>query len=146
MDVAPAGPIAEPSNRVRYDRTMPVGEDLVEIVIDPTNGGTGSTGDLFHIVVKANGAVLAERGIGWQPPTGPRRIWSVDIKAAVSTPPGQWHIEVAVPLAAFPADARRQPVWGIDFARFDPRTGTYTTWSGTTRHPYNPRGLGNMAW
>ena len=146
MDVDPAGPIAEPSNRVRYDRTMPVGEDLVEIVIDPTNGGTGSTGDLFHIVVKANGAVLAERGIGWQPPTGPRRIWSVDIKAAVSTPPGQWHIEVAVPLAAFPADARRQPVWGIDFARFDPRTGTYTTWSGTTRHPYNPRGLGNMAW
>lgn len=134
------------SNQVRYDRTGPTGEDLVEIVIDPTNGRTGSTGDLYHLIIKANGAVVAEQGIGWAPPTGARRVWAADVRAAVrGVQNGRWTVEVSVPLDAFGPDALRRRFWGIDFGRFDAATGEYASWSGARRHLYNPRGLGNAA-
>jgi hypothetical protein len=145
----PTGPLQSRNNLVRYDRTRPVGEDLVEIVLDPSNGGTGSTGDLYHLVIKTNGAVVSERGIGWHPPTGPRRVWSADVRVAVSpVRDGVWLIEGSVPFAAFDAEALRRGVWGVDFARLQPRLGAYTCWSGARWHLYRPRGLGNMnmAW
>ncbi len=138
------------TNHVHYDRTTPVGEDLVEVVIDPTNGSTGDTGDLYHIIIKPNGVALAERGIGWHPPTGARRIWAADVKVA-TTPVrnGHWCVEASVPLSAFGPDSAasgRGRFWAVEFARFQHRLGERSSWSGARRHVYSPRRLGNMSW
>jgi hypothetical protein len=56
------------TNTVQYDSSIPAGEDLVEILIDPDNAASGGPERLIHITVKANGAAIASRGVDMQPP------------------------------------------------------------------------------
>ncbi len=130
---------------LRYEGMTPVGEDLVEVLFDPGAAATGP-GDLYHLVVKANGSAITERGIGCQPPIGPHRAWPADVRVGIDaqSAPDRWYIEIQVRLDAFGKDAKRQPWWGVNFARLQSRLGEYSTWSGARWNVYTPTTLGNL--
>jgi hypothetical protein len=85
---------------ISYDGLFPVGDDLVEVLIDPTNRGTLSD-DLYHIVIKSNGIAVFERGLGMSPAIGRVQPWPgpPPRHAVVRTDFG-WSAEIAIPLAA----------------------------------------------
>ncbi len=129
-------------NHVRYDELWPTGDDLVEVLLDPT-GRAVDPGALLHIVVKANGAVLTERGLGCLSDVAPHGDWPANVLAAVDdrSHPDRWTVEIRIPLAAL--DSRAE-ILGVNFARFLPRLGEYSSWSAARRHLYSPVTLGNL--
>ncbi len=139
----PPGVSPTQSNVVDYDDLIPTGEELVEILIDPTGAGTHAPEDLYHIVITRAGAVF-ERGIGTHPPIGGRAVWPADIRYAARTVDEWWVIEISVPIDAFGDSARAGTIWGINFTRLDHHNQVYTTWSGARYNPYDPMSLGNL--
>ena len=129
---------------VRYDDLVPVGEELVEILIDPYNTGTRSPADLFHIVVKQSGADLTERGIHVEPPCGAHEPWPVDLEVATRVLSGRWCAELRIPLSAFGVSTAERSVWGFNITRFDLAHQEFSTWSGAARNAYDPLSLGNL--
>jgi hypothetical protein len=136
----------EQSNEVRYDGLVPVGQDLVEILIDPSNAGTGASGDLYCLLVKPNGVVIGRRGVGVDPPIGTRAEWNAKARAHVTSLRDRWIVEMSIPLLSFEGWAAREPIWGLNVARFEARLGEYSSWSGAQRHMYDTRSLGNLIW
>ncbi|NOX59233.1 MAG: hypothetical protein GXP29_10295, partial [Planctomycetes bacterium] len=134
--------IGESSARSPED-LVPTGEDAVEILIDPTNAGTRSTGDLYHIVVRSGG-VEWEHGVTLNPPTGPVRHWPTKIEHAARILDDAWVAEVAIPLDAFPESFRSAAVWGFNVARFDYADQQYSNWAGAVGNVYDPQSLGNL--
>ncbi len=142
------------SNVVEYDDLVPLGDELVEIVLDPTGAGTHAPGDLYHVVIKPSGA-LWERGVPLQAgraapvPVGRRRVWAADIQHAARTYPDHWVAELRIPLEAFDDAASSQrtggPIWAVNFSRFDRQHQEYSNWSGAARNFYDPASLGNLA-
>lgn len=132
-------------NTIRYEELMPLGEEMVEILIDPTHGGTDS-GDLFHVAVKASGSLVAERGVGTSPAIGRREAWPADVRYACTVSSDVWTTEVAIPLRAFGSVRGIGPVWGFNVTRYDTRRGEYTNWAWAARYCYNPRSMGNLVW
>ncbi|MFQ5422366.1 MAG: glycoside hydrolase domain-containing protein [Phycisphaerae bacterium] len=130
---------------VRYEDLMPRDEDLVEIVIDPTNAATQS-GDLFHIVLKATGQAVFETGIGTVPAIGPCRPWPAGAQWMIEDSPESWSAELAIPVRSFGATAAEMRIWGVNIARLEPTRGEYSDWSGAVRYCYDPRTLGNLVW
>jgi hypothetical protein len=130
------------SNYVRYDGLWPTGEDLVEVILDPA-GTSLSPGDLYHVVVKANGAVIAERGAACLEPIGAHAEWTADVVAAVDDrwQGDRWGVEVRIPLRSLGETAE---IWGANFGRFHARSGEYSSWSGARRYLYSPVSLGNL--
>lgn len=130
------------SNAVHYDELWPAGEDLVEVLLDPS-GRAVDAGQLYHIVVKANGAVITERGAACLAPVARHEPWSAGIVAAIDdrTQPDRWTVEIRIPWTAL---GPRSPVWGINFARLTARLGEYSCWTGGRRFFYSPAGLGNI--
>lgn len=130
------------NNFILYDELWPTGEDLIEVVLDPGPRAIDA-GDLFHIIVKANGAVISERGIPCLAEVAPHAPWSAGITAAVDDQmqDGRWTVEIRIPLAAL---HRSSAVWGINFARYHARSGEYGSWSAARRYLYNPYTLGNI--
>ncbi|MCE5278013.1 MAG: hypothetical protein ABFD92_05860 [Planctomycetaceae bacterium] len=134
--------VSRADNSVHYEQLMACGEDLVEIILDP--GRTAqSAEDLYHLLIKPTGVVVAERGVGCRPPLGKCSPWPVAYKAAVARENGQWRVEMAIPLAAF-AQAGTARLWGVNFARFATAGSESSSWSGAARHFYDPRNLGTM--
>lgn len=142
------------SNVVEYDDWVPLGDELVEIVLDPTGAGTHSPGDLYHVVIKPSGAlwergVLPYAGAGAPTPAGRRRVWAADIRHAARTYPDHWVAELRIPLEAFddvpPSQRTGGPIWAVNFSRFDRQHQEYSNWSGATRNFYDPASLGNLA-
>jgi hypothetical protein len=129
-------------NFVGYEQLMACGEDLVEILLDPGSKARGPE-DLYHIVVKPSGIVVAERGIGTDLPIGRSVPWACGAKVAVSRAEGEWIVEMALPLSAFGAD-RSQRFWGVNFARFAPHGQESSNWAQASRYLYHPRNLGTM--
>ncbi|MBK8270548.1 MAG: hypothetical protein IPK83_20510 [Planctomycetes bacterium] len=131
---------------VEYEDLMPIGEDLIEIVIDPTNKGTQS-GDLFHIVLKSTGNPRFERGIDTHPPIGEVRPWPGALpECCVTKTEYGWSAEVAISMDAFGADASLNRVWGLNIARLEPLRGEYSDWARAPRYCYDPRSLGSLVW
>ena len=141
-DDHPGGRSVSRSNQVQYDDLWPAGEDLVEVLLDPT-GRAVSAGDLLHIVVKANGAVIAERGAACLRPLGQHGDWPARIAAAVDDRPSSnaWTVEIRVPLEGL---GPRESLMGVNFGRFHAGLGEYSSWSGARRQLYSPASLGNM--
>jgi hypothetical protein len=134
------------SNVVEYEDLMPIGADLVEILIDPTNEGTQS-GDLFHIVLKATGGSIFERGVGTTPAIGRCEPWPGRLpEYCVAPKKGGWTAEIAIPIAVFGPQAAGNPIWGFNIARLEPHRGEYSDWAGAPRYCYDPRSLGNLVW
>lgn len=143
---ATEGPgLSRRGNVVIYEDLMPVGEDLVEILLDPSNSATLSE-DLCHIVLKSSGQAVFERGIGLSPPIGGCRPWAVQARYMVEDGPTAWSAEVAIPLEAFGPEAMESPIWGMNVARLEPVRGEYSDWAGAPRYCYDPRSLGNLVW
>ncbi len=142
-----ANAIESPARRkgVRYEDMIPMEEeDLVEVLIDPLNGGTRSPSDLYHIVVKRSGADLTEKGIGFDPPCGFRSPWEVDIKVATATASQRWIVELRIPLEAVSPERHDQTVWGFNVTRWDASRQEFSTWSGAVGNAYDPLSLGNL--
>ncbi len=130
------------NNFVVYDELWPTGDDLVEVVLDPGPNAVDA-GDLFHIAVKANGAVITERGVPCLREVATHEPWSAGIIAAVDDQAqnGRWTVEIQIPLAAL---NRSSAIWGINFARYHAHSGEYGSWSAARRYLYNPITLGNI--
>jgi hypothetical protein len=132
-------------NIVKYDDLMPVGEDLVEILLDPTNAGVQSD-DLYHVVIKSTGVALFEKGVGIEPPIGASGPWPGALpQYAVARTEDGWSAEVAIPLATFGPTANAR-VWGLNVTRLEPQRGEYSDWAAAPRYCYDPRTLGNLVW
>ncbi|MEE9294655.1 MAG: hypothetical protein V3W34_06820 [Phycisphaerae bacterium] len=143
VPAATARKSVEHGNIMRYQDTIPMGEELVEILIDPTNAGTHAPEDLYHIAIKQGGGVF-EKGIGIDPPVGQRRVWAADVRYASRLSPDAWVIEISVPLDALGETVRGPQVWGINITRFNSSSQTYSTWSGARFNAYDPMSLGNL--
>lgn len=134
------------SNVVEYEDLMPRDADLVEILIDPTNLATRSD-DLFHLVIKAEGGAVFERGVGIVPPVGRTAPWpGAAPRYAVARTAYGWSAEVAIAIDALGPAARTSPVWGVNLARFEPIRGEYSDWARAPRYCYDPRTFGNLIW
>ncbi|MCH8967033.1 MAG: DUF4091 domain-containing protein [Planctomycetes bacterium] len=129
---------------VQYDDMVPVGEDLIEVLLDPLNAGTRSPSDLYHIVIKRSGPYVIEKGILLDPPCGERSPWPVDLEYASSGSPGRWTVELRIPLEAFGAVQTHQTTWGMNITRFDKASQEFSTWSGAVGNAYDPLSLGNL--
>ncbi len=133
-------------NYVEYEDLMPLGEDLIEILIDPTNTGTQSD-DLYHIVLKATGNPIFERGVRTTPPIGEVRPWpGLPPRCCVVSTAQGWSAEIAIPISVFGPEAAEQRVWGLNLARLSPVDGEYSDWARAPRYCYDPRTLGNLVW
>jgi len=138
-------PNAPQNTAVLYEQLTPRAEDLVEILLDPTNTAA-EPADLFHLVLKSSGAFVAERGIALPRRIGPVRPWPANIRYAVKPAPDGWIAEVAIPLASLGPPPAPGRVWGINFTRLDPTRGEYSNWAWSPRYCYNPRTLGRLLW
>ncbi len=133
---------AQPSNIIRYQQLMAVGEDLVEIVLDPGQRAVDAEG-LFHLLVKPNGVLRSEYGIHCKPPLGQARPWPVPAQVAVAREQAAWVVELRIPLSAFPEENPPR-FWGINFTRYRPRGAEASNWAGAKRYYYHPKNLGTM--
>ncbi len=133
---------ARRDNIIRYQQLMAHGEDLVEVILDP-GAAAQSVEDLYHIVVKANGVMVTERGVRCDPPLGKVEPWAAEARVAVGRQEKLWIVELAIPLASF-GRAGKEPFWGVNFTRFATQGGEASSWSGASRYFYDPRSLGGM--
>ena len=143
FDGQAAGPTLR-RNSVDYDDLIPVGDELVEVLIDPLNTGTRSPADLYHIAVKPSGTYLTEKGIRLRPPCGPVEPWPADIDVATGVFPDRWTVELRIPLASFEDAAPEHTVWGFNITRYDASRQEFSTWSGASGNAYDPMSLGNL--
>ncbi len=134
--------VVKPNNIVYYEQLMACREDLVELVLDPGANAKGPQ-DLYHIVVKPNGVLLAERGVRSDPPLGRSAPWPVKAQIAVKKHSDLWVVEMAIPLASLP-EGRTKNFWGINFTRFATQGCEASSWSEAPRYFYDPRNLGTM--
>jgi hypothetical protein len=133
---------ARSDNRVDYDELLAVGEDLLEVVLDPGRRAR-SPQELYHIVIKPNGIHLTERGIGALPEPGAGRNWAAGAVLAVGKQDKLWIVEMSIPLKSFGGGGEAR-TWGANFARVARIGGEASSWSGAVRHFYNPAELGTM--
>lgn len=131
-------------NTVEYDGSVPAGEDLVEILLDPDNGASGGPERLIHIIVKANGAALASQGVDMQPPVCRPRPLGTQVVAATRIYRDAWTAEVAIPLDVVKAVRPEAAYWGLNVCRLRAGNLEYTSWSGARISSYHPDSLGNL--
>ena len=129
---------------LRYDDLIPVGENLVEVLIDPINAGTRSPADLYRIAVKRAGFDVTTRGIQLDPPCGAWSPWAADLDVASRVEDDRWCAELRIPLAELGAAAQPPAIWGFNLTRFDAEHQEFSTWSGALRNAYDPLTLGNL--
>ncbi len=131
---------ARADNVVRYEQFLAADEDMVEVIIDPGRKAK-NVSDLYHLVVKCNGVVLVERGVGAEErQAGP---WPVRVRSAVARGEKLWVVELTIPLDSLGPDAA-SPIWGIDFTRFATEEAEASSWSGAVRYFYSPENLGTI--
>lgn len=134
--------ISRPTNMVHYEQLMASGEDLVEILLDPGAKGQ-SAEDLYHLVIKPNGVLLAEKGVQSDPPLGKVQPWAADAKVAVRRGDNVWIVELSIPLSSF-GPAGQERFWGVNFMRYATGVAESSSWSGTPRYYYSPQNLGTL--
>jgi len=132
-------------NVVTYEDLMPVGEDLVEVLFDPSGRGAASD-DLYHVVIKASGQAIFEQGIEMTPPIGKSKPWIGEQKFAIESGEKAWTAEIAIPKSAFGRRGNRSKIWGLNVTRLDPSRSEYSNWAAARRHCYDPATLGNLVW
>lgn len=131
-------------NRLTHSGLLAWDEDLVQILLDPGSRGSGDASDLFVLTIKPTGTVIARRGADVNPPIGQSQPWATNAQVMVQTAPTGWTAEVAIPLADFGPGVDKLRFWGFDVVRHDSSTGQSSSWSGTGRHFYNTRSMGNL--
>lgn len=130
--------------RVEYEDLVPIGEELVEILIDPLNSGARTPEGLYHLIIKPSGAAVAEIGLRHDPPCGASRPWPAEIDVATDVSSDRWTAEVRIPLSAFGSVPTQHAFWGFNVTRFDLAAEEYSNWSGAAPNPFDPLCLGNL--
>lgn len=138
----PAGMIRKPTNHVTYRHLIACGEDLVEVLLDP-GGKARKLADLYHLVIKPNGVLIAERGVASSPSLGVVTHWAASANVAIGSANGAWTVEVRIPLSSFGPDGG-EAFWRANFMRFSPQGQESSSWSGAPRYFYDPRNLGTI--
>jgi hypothetical protein len=140
-----AGMTAAAGNTVRYAHGLACGEDLVEIILD-AGGAAKTPADLYYIVVKPNGAMLAQRGIAAVVATGKAEAWACGATVAVGRQPQAWVVEMAIPLASFghPTGVLKQRAWKANFVRFATQGNEASCWAPVERNFYEIDKLGAL--
>jgi hypothetical protein len=118
------------------------GEDLVEVILDP-GAKAKAPEDLYHIAVKSNGVLLAEKGVHTDPPLGKAQAWPVAAQVAIRIGEKDWVVELAIPLSAFGPEGQER-LWGVNFTRFATQGRQASSWSAARRYFYDPKSLGTM--
>lgn len=131
-------------NTVQYDDGSPVGEDLIEILIDPDNGEGGGPERLIHIIVKSNGAAVANLGVDMWPPVCRPLPLGTRVTAATRVYQDAWTAEVAIPLTAVKAVRPKAAYWGLGICRLRAGNLEYSSWAGARMSSYHPSSLGNV--
>lgn len=131
-------------NTVQYDAGLPAGEDMIEVLIDPDNGTGGGPEKLIHIIVKANGAAIANMGVDVWPPVCRPQPLTARVTAATRMYQDAWMAEVAIPLSAIKAINPKPAYWGLGICRLRACNLEYSSWSGAGVSCYHPSGLGNL--
>lgn len=129
---------------VSYDDLVPIGEELVELLIDPLNSGSRSPSDLLHIVIKRSGSSILEKGISTDPPCCKSSPWAARVDIATRSDADRWTAEVRIPLAEIAPPPYAHVVWGFNVTRFDAAGEEFSTWSGAVGNAYDPLSLGNL--
>ena len=137
-----AGVLAKANTMIHYEQLLACGEDMVEILLDPGAAAQGPE-ELYHIVLKANGVLVTERGVSSRPPLGVSLPWGAKVAAAVSQHKEFWLAELAIPLSAFGPGAKAD-LWGVNFTRFATQGAEASSWSEAPRYFYGPENLGRM--
>jgi len=137
-------PLWRADNQIPIDGAIPWGQDVVEILLDPSNALEGDGGGLYALQVKPSGLLVARHGALTDPPMNDSRPWTSGAAAAARTERGGWSVELAVPFAAFAGAGYQTGVWGCNVTRLDARRGEYSSWSGARGHCYAPHRLGNL--
>lgn len=137
-------PTWSPDNHVPIDGALPWGQDVVEILLDPSASVRGDGAGLFVLQVKPSGLLVARRGARTDPPMNDSQTWSPAARVAVGVRRDAWTVELALPIEALGDDALRNPVWGCNVTRLDARRGEYSSWSGARGYTYAPQRLGNL--
>ncbi len=136
--------------RMRYSNTISVsngfswGEDLIEIYIDPDNTGTLDPMNVYHIILKANGTVIAFKGPSEAYRQGACKLWPTQISAAIKIYKDFWQAELRIPFNAFKKTDANNKWWGMDFTRTSSAIGEISSWSGTKGQFGRPVSLGNI--
>lgn len=130
------------SNKLHWNQLLLSGEDLVELLLDPGADAKGPE-DLYHLVIKPNGVMIAGKGIGSDPPLGPHRRLALGADLAIHQRPDLWTVELRIPRAAF-GPAGQAEFWGANFMRFSPQNAEASSWTGAQRYFYDPRNLGTL--
>ncbi len=137
-------PLWQADNVIPIDGTIPWGQDVIELLIDPRPSTEGTSSDLYCLQVKPSGLLVARKGCRTEPPTGSSEPWSCGARVAVKVEREFWTVELALPLEALGPQARRNNLWGVNVTRLDARRGEYSSWSGARGYCYTPRALGNL--
>ena len=137
-------PVWQADNAIPIDGTIPWGQDVVEILIDPRPTAAGTSSELYCLQIKPSGLLLARKGCRTDPPMGISLEWHSRARVAVNVEREVWVVELAVPWDAFEPRARRNNLWGCNVTRLDARRGEYSSWSGAHGHCYSPQSLGNL--
>ncbi len=132
------------SNTISVSDGYPWGEDLVGIFIDPDNTGALDPMKVYHIIVKANGTVIAMRGTDEAYRQGASKPWANQISAAVSVYKNAWQAEVRIPFDNLSKTDKSDKWWGMDFIRVSAAIGEISSWSGTSGQFGKPISLGNV--
>lgn len=131
-------------NEIPIEGATPWGQDVVEVLLNPSNTLEGTSGDLFAIQVKPSGLVVATRGCRTQPPMGPVEEWPAKANVAVDVSGEGWTVELSLPLAALGPAAARNELWGVNVTRLDARRGEYASWADASGMCYSPELTGNL--
>jgi hypothetical protein len=69
--------------------------------------------------------------------------WPAKAVAAVDdhSHPDRWTVEIRLPIESI---GKHPEIFGVNFGRYLPRLGEYSSWSGARRYLYSPASLGNM--
>ncbi len=130
------------SNRLHYEQLLALGEESIEILLDP-GCGAKSPEDLYHIAIKPSGVVIEELGIGSTPPLGRHRRTPLRSRLAAKTTKTEWIVELRIPKSAFGVGGK-QTIWGLNIMRFSPKTAEASSWVRAGRHFYSPSNLGTL--
>lgn len=132
----------QPDNFLRYEQLLASGEDIVEIILDPT-GRAKTRDELYHFAIKPNGIMIQEQGVG-EPAQGNAKPINTGANVAVGREETAWTVELRIPRAAFGRSGRTEPFWRVNFSRFRVQAMEASSWTGAPRHFYDPGNLGTM--
>ena len=133
---------AKATNRLHYEQALAVGEDVIELLLDP-GGKARSSDDLYHIAIKPNGVFVQELGVKTKPAIGTSQAVNLAPEIAVTQEKNGWIVEMRLPRSAFGLDGKAT-TWRVNFVRHAAQGAETSSWARNRRSPYNVNEMGTL--